>query len=139
MPVQDKLKEYDSEPVRYCPRCFSLKIRYEDAIGSDCCMDCGCSDIAETSIEEWERMYEERYGSTYISHEKNIRDTPIFKCSLEQLKTKVYNSMSYREIIRRMYPSFPGGLSRIDSVLLFFDRLCKDGRIDELRINMLNT
>lgn len=138
MSTQEKLKEYDSEPVRYCPRCFSLKIRYEDAIGSDCCMECGCSDIAETTIENWERMYEHRYGDTYVAHDKDIKGTPIFKCSIGELKDKVYESPNYRDIITKMYPSFPGGFSRIDSVLLFFDKLSKDNRIDELRIILLN-
>lgn len=138
MSAQEKLKDYDSEPVKYCPRCFSLKVRYEEAIGSDCCMDCGCSDIAEASIEEWERMYRNRYGAAYVTQEKDIRDTPIFKCTIMELKTKVYNCPKYRDIIHRMYPSFPGGLSRIDSVLLFFDKLSKDNRINELRIILLN-
>lgn len=132
------MKEYDSEPVRYCPRCFSLKVRYEDAIGSDCCMDCGCSDIAETTIDEWERMYKERYGSTYVSHERNLRETPIFKCSIPQLKVKVYDSPDCMGIITGMYPSFPRGYGKVDSVLMFFDRLCKDNRVNELRAILLN-
>lgn len=31
------------------------------------------------------------------------------------------------------YPTFPGGLGKLDSIILFFDKVIKDGRLDELR------
>lgn len=42
-------EEYNSEPVRYCPRCYSLRIGYIRGVAdSDYCMECGCSDIRDT-------------------------------------------------------------------------------------------
>ena len=40
MSVEKVGQNYDDEPVVYCSRCYSLKIKYEEAIDSDCCMEC---------------------------------------------------------------------------------------------------
>ena len=66
MSVEEKNQEYDSEPVKYCARCFSLKIKYEESIDAECCGDCGSSDILESSIEEWEKKYERKYGKKFV-------------------------------------------------------------------------
>lgn len=137
--LQEKLEDYDSEPVVYCPRCYSLKIKYVEAIGSDCCMDCGCTDSIETSIGEWEKLYEKRYGRKFIQGKKNLKGHPIFKTSISKLKTMVLNNPSYKNIIRTLYPKFPSGLGRTDAVLMLFDKLSKDNRMDELRTLLLNS
>lgn len=58
---------YNDEPVLYCNHCLSLKIRniprMED---SDYCDDCGCTDIKECSIEEWENLYKSKYGHRFL-------------------------------------------------------------------------
>lgn len=57
---------YNDEPVFYCSRCLSLKVKCED--GLDYCDDCGCGDIGESSFEDWERMYVKRYGRKFIEY-----------------------------------------------------------------------
>lgn len=62
-----KEKSYNDDPVYYCKRCLSLKIRQNPFLkDTDYCEDCGTTDIGTTSIEEWNRMYEEKYGHPYI-------------------------------------------------------------------------
>lgn len=47
--------EYNDEPVYYCKSCLSLRIRtLPDLNNQMFCDVCGCTDIAESSIEEWE-------------------------------------------------------------------------------------
>ena len=129
--------DYDLEPVQYCARCYSLKIRYEEIIDSDCCMECGCSDIKTASIHEWEQLYEKKYGKKYTQKSNSLKGDPIFKLPIGKLKMKVYDSPSWRYILKSMYSNFPGGLSRADSVILLFDKLVKDNRLDDLRYLLL--
>lgn len=39
----------------------------------DYCEDCGCTDIKETHISNWEKMYEEKYKKKYLKVIKNIK------------------------------------------------------------------
>jgi hypothetical protein len=56
-------EEYNQIPVFYCRKCLSLKIRDVEHIdNSEYCDDCGSTDIAQASVDEWEAMYVERYG-----------------------------------------------------------------------------
>lgn len=134
--IPDKTAEYDSEPVVYCSRCFSLKIGYEEALGTEYCMECGCSDISESSIEEWERLYERRYGKKHVTKNDSIYNSPVFKMSIEDLKTALYKHPKWRDIINHLYPRFPKYYGRIDSILLLFDWLLKEKRVDELRLEL---
>lgn len=61
-------EEYNNVPVLYCKHCLSLKIRtiLPDIINSDYCDECGSTDIGETSIEEWEKLYKEKFGHKYL-------------------------------------------------------------------------
>ena len=130
--------DYDSDPVEYCSKCYSLKIKYIDAIDSDCCMECGCSDVATaSSIYEWEKLYERRYGHKYTVKSNDPRKSLLFKMSIERLKTTLYRHSLCDSIIKEMYPKFPGGLSKADSVILFFDKVIKENRIDELRLTLI--
>jgi hypothetical protein len=64
--------EYNQIPVFYCKSCLSLKIRNIDSVeDSDYCDDCGSTEIGECSIEEWETMYQERYGHKYLEEQTN--------------------------------------------------------------------
>lgn len=58
---------YNDEPVHYCANCLSLKIStvlVDDDL--DYCEECGATDIKQTSIEDWEQLYKERYGMYFL-------------------------------------------------------------------------
>ena len=133
-----KLEDYDSEPVVYCSKCYSLNIVHEDSIDSDCCGECGCSDVKTTSIEEWEEMYAKRYGHKFVEKNHDIRKSPIFLLSNDKLKTKLFNDPSWKEICRTLYPTFPNWLSKADSIILLFAKLSQENRIDDLRVELIN-
>lgn len=57
-------EDYNNEPVYYCKNCLSLKIKVVG--GYDFCDDCGSTHITTTHIEEWEKLYEERYGNKFL-------------------------------------------------------------------------
>lgn len=137
MPETKEINDYDAEPVRYCSRCYSLKVKYEEEIDSEYCADCGCSDIVEAPFEVWEQKYEQRYGHKFAVKNEDPKKSFIFGLSLEKIKTKVYKSDKWREIIKALYPRFPGGLSKADSVILFFDKIVKDNKITELKLLLL--
>lgn len=132
---EDKIDtNYDSEPVRYCARCYSLKIKYEEEMDSEYCADCGCFEITEAPIEEWEKKYEKRYGHKFAVKTEDPKKTFIFSLSLEELKTKVYNSEKWKNIIYAIYPKFPRGYSRTDSIILFFHNIIKDNKLNDLKM-----
>lgn len=61
---------YNSEPVHYCKQCLSLKVMrvagMDDAVYCD---DCGSTDIGEASIEEWEALYEQKFGFKHLNND----------------------------------------------------------------------
>lgn len=61
--------EYNEEPVLYCSQCLSLKIRDTDNI--EYCDQCGCTELEEANIFDWQRLYEERYGEKYLEIKRN--------------------------------------------------------------------
>lgn len=134
MPEARKLNDYDSEPVTYCARCYSLKIKHEDDLNLDYCDECGSTDVLETSIGEWERKYERRYGHKFTQREEDPKKTFIFRLTIEELKKKVYSSDKWKELIKAIYPNFPGGYGKTDSILLFFDTLIRQNKLDDLRL-----
>lgn len=68
----DNSKDYNDEPVFYCKSCLSLKIKtVASGLDLDYCDECGCTDIEEASIEEWQALYRERYGFDYLTKELN--------------------------------------------------------------------
>lgn len=63
----DQQPEFNQEPVFYCKTCLSLKVRnVAGIVDLDYCDDCGSTEIAQTSIEEWEELYKNRYGHSYL-------------------------------------------------------------------------
>lgn len=60
-------EEYNNEPVFYCKSCLSLKVKTV-AMDSDLdfCDECGSTDIGQIHIEEWRKLYKERYGFDYL-------------------------------------------------------------------------
>ncbi len=58
---------YNEEQVFYCTQCLSLKIRFiEEVEHSEYCDECGNTNISKTSIEEWETLYQNKYGHKLI-------------------------------------------------------------------------
>lgn len=134
------IQEYNSEPVLYCSRCYSLKIlSIEGLPDSDYCGDCGSSDIAETSIEEWESLYESRYGSKFVEHKKDLRNHPLFHAPLWRVTRELLSRDNYYDIIRMFYPGFRKSYCKTDTVMLFIDRMLKDGMLDELKLHLIKT
>lgn len=56
--------EFNDIPVYYCKHCLSLLIKEDEFVG-DYCAECGCTDIDETQIEDWERMYLRKYKKKF--------------------------------------------------------------------------
>ncbi len=57
----------NDEPVFYCKHCLSLKVRNVPGMeDSDYCDDCGSTNIEQISIKEWEKLYEQKYGHSYL-------------------------------------------------------------------------
>lgn len=62
-------EEYNKLPVFYCRDCLSLAIRRVAGMEDACyCDECGSTNIAEASIEEWEALYKEKHGFTYLNN-----------------------------------------------------------------------
>lgn len=140
MATYEKVTTYDDDPVKYCPRCLSLKIKYEDIQDLEYCGDCGCTDIVEASFDEWEKKYERRYGHKLVEKNTDPRKSFIFGLSIKELKHKMYESKeNWKTVIKTIYPTFPGGLSKIDSILLFFDHLIRDNKLDDFKILLTKT
>ena len=59
--------EYNKEPIFYCKNCLSLKIRHIPNIqDTEYCDDCGSTNIEKTSIQEWEKIYVDKFGHNYL-------------------------------------------------------------------------
>lgn len=62
-------EEYNKEKVYYCQRCLSLRVvdvpSMED---SDYCEECGSTNIEQCSIEEWEKMYVDKYKHSFLNN-----------------------------------------------------------------------
>lgn len=60
--------EYNDEPVYFCKHCLSLNIRHIlDLKDSEFCDDCGSTNIEHCSIEEWEKLYKDKFGHKYLN------------------------------------------------------------------------
>lgn len=66
--MNNSKQEYNEEPVFYCKNCLSLKIKTVQVDSNlDYCDECGSTDIAQTSIEEWRNIYKNRYGIDFLN------------------------------------------------------------------------
>ena len=129
--------EYDPEPVFYCSRCYSLKIRHDEMTDSDYCEHCGNTDIQTASIQAWEKLYERRFGHKFVEKNRDPRRTKIFRLTLDELKKKVYAHPLMDDLIKTLYPKFPDGLVKEEKVIVLFDRLSRDNRLDDLKYLLL--
>ena len=125
--------DYNSDPVLYCAECYSLKIMYEDIIGSDCCMDCGCTTVLTAPFEKWENLYQERYGRKFVEKTNDLKKSYVYHLTIKELKNKVSKSPKWEAIIKNVYHQFPRGLGKTEALMVFFDRLSKDNNFDTLR------
>lgn len=61
-------EDYNNIPVLYCKECLSLKIMGVAGMEEACyCDKCGCTDIEQTSIEEWDKLYRAKHGFSYLN------------------------------------------------------------------------
>lgn len=130
--------EYDNEPVVFCSKCYSLKIKHDETTDSDYCEACGCTEIKSANIYVWEKMYERRFGHKYVVKNNDPRKSAVFKMSVEELKKAVYTHPLMDDIVKTLYPRFPGGLTNEERVVMLFDKLFKDNRLDDLRYLLLH-
>lgn len=137
MSQQEKINDYDSEPMAFCSKCLSPKIKHEDSLDIDYCGECGCSDIKEATVYEWEKLYEKRYGRKYVVKSNDPRRSPVFKLSVSELMDRLCNLVQWKSIIHSIYPKFPGGYGKVDSIVLLFDKLAKDNKLDDLRLKLM--
>lgn len=129
-----KSDNYDAEPVVFCSRCYSLKVKYEESTGSEYCGTCGCTDIQEAPFPVWEKKYEDRYRHKFVEKNEDPKKSFVFNLSFKDLKRRVYESPQWKEIIKQMFPNFPEGYSKADSIILFFDTVVKKNKTEELRL-----
>jgi len=59
-------EEYNKEPVYYCKKCLSLKVRA--VADMSYCDDCGSTEIDEINIREWEKLYEKKVGVNFLNN-----------------------------------------------------------------------
>mgnify|MGYP004589275715 CR=1 FL=1 len=78
MAKQESINEMELDTVDFCSKCYSLKIKYEDSIGMDCCEDCGCTDFKTASFDEWEKLYKEGY---IIVADRYTTSNGVHQCS----------------------------------------------------------
>lgn len=72
--MSDTKDSFNEVPVHYCRNCLSLKIKTVIVDSDlDFCDDCGSTDIEVAHIDNWEKMYEQRYGFNYLNNISNGR------------------------------------------------------------------
>ena len=66
--------DYNAIPVFYCKHCLSLSIKtVDESIDTeylDFCANCGSTEIEQTDIHTWEKMYEQKYGKNFLTGEE---------------------------------------------------------------------
>lgn len=58
-------EEYNEIPVFYCKDCLSLTILNIDKYNY--CRRCGSTDIGVSLIDDWEKMYEDKFGTRHLN------------------------------------------------------------------------
>lgn len=58
-------EEYNEIPVFYCKDCLSLTILNIDKYNY--CRHCGSTDVGVSLIDEWEKMYEDKFGIRHLN------------------------------------------------------------------------
>jgi hypothetical protein len=65
-----KKADYNNVPVTYCKTCGSLHIKtveFDNGQGPlDYCVSCSNTELGSVHIEEWEDIYEDKYGHKFL-------------------------------------------------------------------------
>lgn len=61
MNKEDKNIDFNKEPVHYCKYCLSLDNPVVLSENIIYCKYCGSTEFTESSIEEWEKQFEDKY------------------------------------------------------------------------------
>lgn len=62
-------EEYDNIPVHYCKECLSLRVmRVAGRDDTTYCDECGGTNIEQINIKEWETLYKNKHGFTYLNN-----------------------------------------------------------------------
>lgn len=65
-------EKYNDIPVYYCTECLSLNVKtVVEGMDLDYCDKCGCTDINKIHIEDWRKLYREKYGFDFLTKELN--------------------------------------------------------------------
>ena len=73
-----KQDDFNNVPISYCKTCLSIKIKTVEFPKTEAgesrdvhyCVPCGNTNIDTTQIGEWEEIYAERYGETFLNKKK---------------------------------------------------------------------
>lgn len=68
--MEGEVIDYNAIPVFYCKKCLSLVIVIESELDMDFCKNCGSTDIGQATLEEYDKLYEERFGEKYFYKDK---------------------------------------------------------------------
>ena len=68
----------NNEPITYCKTCLSIHIKTVEFPDTEAgenrnvhyCVPCGNTELTEAHIEEWEDLYEEKYGERFLTKSK---------------------------------------------------------------------
>jgi hypothetical protein len=56
----------EEDKVLYCPDCLSLSIKGIDGTNICYCAKCGCTNIQEIDFDEWDKLYQKKFGHKYV-------------------------------------------------------------------------
>lgn len=62
-------EEYNREPVFFCSNCLSLNTKELDNVDLVVCQECGNTDIQEDSLDNWNKLYVDQYGSLFLEED----------------------------------------------------------------------
>jgi hypothetical protein len=68
----------NNDPITYCKTCLSLYIKTVEFEKSEegeerdvhYCVPCGNTDLHELPVDQWEDLYEEKYGERFLTKSK---------------------------------------------------------------------
>lgn len=67
--MEEKKINYNDEPVFYCEHCLSLLVMCDAPI--DYCANCSSTEINSCTLEEYDKLYEKRFGTKFFYKDKN--------------------------------------------------------------------
>lgn len=64
--IMDEEQDFNNIPVEYCSKCLSLRVMNYTGKYKCYCDECGSVDIRKAHIEDWAKMFEQKYGKCYL-------------------------------------------------------------------------